>query len=541
MLRLFTLIILLTLTTVNLNAQPRYTQDDVITYSDSRQVRNVEIGDRVVYVATNGGIWRFSRFTGEPLQPWHMGVGLNRAISLSGGRLLLWHNSTGTLWLTKKSGKLLFYRSSTENWQEASGFLNGNITSIGESAVGIVVETSAQEQLTVLNPQSGTISGIVAQEPAGTRWKGRRAALTRNFRNYDIVDGNYFFERNGRIIDEYHREFYPADVALNDWNSLLYICYPGLGLAVADERMFRIEILQLGPSGSDVQAIAIDSGNKIWIGGNNSGIRHGLTKFDRQTFRWTEFRERFVPDLDSHIAWDVEIVGRDVFFATNSGLVRYRKPEGSWKTFDEFDGLSGIPLRAVELVGDKLIAGGDRGLSYLQLPDQVFSSSGEEMTADMIVADMTSDRDTLWSANLQGLFRWSSHSGWQTVSGDQVIGDEPARSVAIDRKYLSVGGPEGIREMNRENGEWISHYSEVFLRGGKPLSLVSNDSLLWIGTDRGLFRRNRLRGRWLTYGVKQGLPHERIQRLVLESDTLWIGTPAGLTRFLWNRPERDGE
>ncbi len=536
----------------DLQAQPRYRQNDVVTFTDCRSVWSVDIGRREVYFATEGGVWRIERFTGEPLDPWFTGVGLEKAIRLTAGRIILWHDRSNTLWLAAKDG-LYYYRQDVERWYQLDDrtreeLKGARIDALGESGDSVLVELKLRElqgdstQILAVDPFIFRVLGTIPPDkvPEQVRWvRFSRHPLKRELPRYRLTDPSLHFDRmQGVITDLELDKFWPVAESLDDEADLHYILYPGLGIGVADAIHMRLEILQPGPAGRDVKAIGPGPGGRLWVGGEDDPDKGGFNLFDRAGGRWERFDADVIVGIDSHRARDVLTIGGLVFFATDAGLVYFKPKDAGWFTLDRFDGLAGPNIRALTAAEDILFLGGDMGVNLRELQAGSIWSAGDRRVDELRTSDCVSDGDTVWIAGLQGVFRWTPEGGWEPFAGKGISG-EPARSLAITRTRLWIGGRHGIREFDRRSGEWAEHPGRVFLRGGMPLSLASNDSLLWVGSDRGLFCFNRLRGSWLEYGTGQGLPHPRIQRLILEADTLWIGSPAGLTRFIWNRPERD--
>lgn len=486
--------------------------------------------------------------------PWYVGVGVESAIPLTGGRVVLWHEESGTLWLAKNR-ELLFWRSDFKLWYRLSDhrFDDGRITSLGEVGGSVLVELSTGSKLKgkdltkilSIDPISRWVEELDSVKfrkipPENIRWTGRRNWKVHEFPRYLPDDFSIFFDRSdGRITDEEHDIFKPVYDCFNEFDRKRYICYPGLGLVVADEYLMRFEVLQLGPAGKDVKGIALDDAGMIWTGGENFGSKSGFSLFDRADGRWKRFDRRLNFGLDSHNARDVQVYDDWVYFATDGGLVCYDRNSDTWRTFDRFDGLRGLDLRALVVGGDFLFIGGDRGLNRFELPEGPVLKTGSEYADELLTGGLAVESDTVWAAGLQGVFRISPNSPPERVmTGGQAVSDEPARSVTVTKNRIWIGTRRSIKEFDKK--EWIDHLTSVYINNRRPLALVGNDSLLWIGTERGLYRFNRLRGKWLNYHKSHGLPDNRVQRLVLEADTLWIGTPQGLTRFIWNRPERDG-
>lgn len=519
--------------------QPGWRWEDIVTYSDGRDARCVEVTPREVIVATGEGLWRWDRFTMTPLDPWVMGIGWERAIDLRGGRVLLWHPETQTLWLATRN-QLLYFRTDVERWKllETSGAL---ITSLGDAGREIWVERDKRIEVidgfTLQNLGSPTDS---AQREV--RWQGRRGWKPHSYPPYREKELRLrFFPRDGRVEDEDWSVFQPIYDLADDEFQRSYICYPGLGLGVGDEKTMRIEFFQLGPSGGDVKAIALEEDGRVWLGGNNPDPREGITLWERQTGSWKRFGWRITPGMKDQSVNDIAVDGGRVYFATRGGLVIYDQTSNQFRTRDRFAGLAGDYLWSVRTFGGWLLVGSDQGVNRVRFSPEVVLRAGDKILDQMRSVQIAVDRDSAWVAGGEGVFKTGVNFQWERVSGEKIIGDEPTRALCATPKTLYLGGRGGVRMWDRERGVWSSIPSRPYLSGLGVLSLMADpaDSLLWIGTDGGLFRYSRQWGYWRHYTTDQGLPHLRIQTLRLEADTLWIGTPKGLTRFLWNRPERD--
>lgn len=523
----------------SLNAQHRIDQDDLVTFTDFRKVYSVDFGPREVYFATDRGIWRIDRFTGESLNPLTWGNMLERAIRIERGKIIHWHWTTSTLWLVTWNS-LIYYRRDIERWYLFEGLPAGNIKAIGSNDGEIIVELASENKpFIVIDPFIFRVKKRTKDAPEGVRWSGRWKP--HGYLNYRVSDFDFSFDPSGGAVTDWKlNKFDPTYDALDERYDKRYLCYPGLGIGVADERHLRLDVIQPGPTGRDVKAIAIDSDGFMWIGGENRINNSGINLYDRETGLWQYFDSELIFGMDSDVARDVALYKGNAYFASDVGLVYYKSSSREWKTVDRFDGLIGLDLRALAVAGGQIFAGGDIGINRMTLPAGPVFNIGDENLAGLRTADAVSDGDTVWVASLQGLFRGEPTGTWSMIGSDeQTVGNEAARSLAVIPTHIWTGGQRGIRELNRKTGKWVGYLGSIFLRGGMPLSIAANDSLLWVGTDRGLFVHNRKTGGWLSYGEFDGLPSNRIQAIVLEADTLWIGSPEGLTRFIWNRPERD--
>ncbi|MBM3329666.1 MAG: hypothetical protein FJY67_09395 [Calditrichaeota bacterium] len=521
-----------------ISAQPGWRQDDVVTWFDGRDARSADLTDREVVVATGGGLIRLERATAQPIDPWATGVGWDRALPLSGGRIVLWHPESRTIWLAARDA-LLYYRWDIERWARLEGVAGGEITSLGDAGDLVIVEQG--RRLQAVNPPSYHLYTLPARfDTSGIRWQGRRRLPPSEFPFYHPTDIEYGFDPSsgGAINDLQLNVFRPVSERFDPDYRRRYICYPGLGIAVADERTGWIEVREPGPAGMDVQAFHFMDQGQVWIGGNNSGAREGPVIWNRRTGRWKSFAPRATPGLETGAVRAIAVYGGALYLAGNAGLVLTDLKGVNFRTLTRFDGLQGGSLRALSVAGGWLYIGGDQGVNRYALPKGPMFRSGSPKVDDLRTSSFATDGDTVWAGGLQGIWRSVSDGRWSFVSGEETIGDEAALSLAVTGEHLYIGGPRGIRILNRRTGDWRAIPGEVFLGGEAPLALLPADTNLWVGTELSLYRYDLKIGEWVRFGTREGFPVGRVNQLAIEGDSLWVATQKGLTRFLWNRPGR---
>jgi len=517
--------------------QSGYEEGEVITFADARDVLGGDLTPREAIFATNGGVWRLDRETGEVLDPWYAGVGADRAQNLAGGRVIIWHEGSASIWLATVNG-VYYYRWGLRLWYRLEGVSGGNVTAFGEKLDSLFVYQ--QGKIGAIDPFAFRFTGWTKRDSTGIRWTGRFNKQPVEYPSYSAEDYNYRYERrDGRLIDREFVEYRPSYTFVDEEYRTRYICYPGLGIGIADERSGNLRLVQTGLAGGDVRAIALGEDGAIWLGGDNDRDDDGLSRFDRESNTWTSFRRSQYRGLESSSVSDLLVSGNSLFAASTTGLIRYDLRSKSWKTFGRLEGGPGDAIRALANVDDWIILGGDDGASRMLATSNSFSKLDNPKLKDLRTAQASSDADTVWLVGLQGVYRGTPEGKWESLSGDRTIGPEPARSVAVSPDLVCIGGQNGVRLYNRKTGGWNAIPAATYLNNGQTLSLAVTDSLIWIGTDRGLFRYNQARGSFRSFGLNQGLPAPRIQRIVAEADTLWLGTPQGLVRFIWNRPHRD--
>ncbi|MBC8465763.1 hypothetical protein H8D57_01940, partial [bacterium] len=459
------------------------------------------------------------------------------------GGISLWMDSNRTLWLWADS-ELNYYRSDIKQWFEFHDRAFNNITAMGEKGSFLYLRESINSndeetsKFYTINAHSGIVIDESDYPPDNMIWV--EINPPKNLPHFNIENNDYWFDNEKGILeDRNHRSFKITNSYNDEHYKKRYYCIPGLGIGIGHINGLELEIIQPGLAGSDVKSIALDKGGFIWAGGNN-GTNCGINIFDREGNEWNHYESDFTFGMGSHKIRDIKTTRDKIIFCTDEGLTTLDLLNGQWKTLYRIDGLYTDNLFACAIAGDQLFAGGGDGISRISLSSGSASKVKDKKLQDLHTTDMISDGDTVWVSSLNGVFKWSEEK-WERIGSDQrVSGDEGAECLTLSDDYLLIGEHYGLSEYNRKTGEWNNYHSNRFLSGSRANCLATNDSLIWVGTDSGLIAFHRTKNSWVRYGKGFGFPSDKIQDIKLEADTLWVGTPEGLTRFVWNRPERDG-
>ncbi|NQU05162.1 MAG: hypothetical protein HQ568_03645, partial [Calditrichaeota bacterium] len=467
----------------SLYSQPRYQQDDIVTWSDSRNARCVDISPDVVWVATDGGLWRFSRYTGQVLDPWYVGVGIHEAIPLNNSKIVLWHEGSNRLWVATDK-ELLYWRPVSKLWYrfESNHLINRRITSLGEMDDKIVVETDGQNRkFLIIDSFSGLVDGIEDLPEKEIRWQGRAGAQFSGFTHYYPNDFSLRFDsHDGSITDWDANVFKPVFEAFDRNTGTRYICYPGLGLVVVNEMQKRFDVLQLGPSGSDVKAIALSADGVIWLGGNNQSARTGFSSYNRNKGSWFRYESQLLQGFDSHNIRDAVIFKDIIFLATDNGLICYNQVEDRWKTLDRFDGLKSNNLSSLTVGDGFLLIGGDNGINRFTLPNGPMWQISYETAIGFNTYDLAADREYLWAAGQWGAFRIPVARTPEREIDVLHLDNEPAMALTIIDDKVWIATLSGIRAFDRKTGSTLVQLGyHGYLNCKNVLALAGNDKYLW--------------------------------------------------------------
>lgn len=517
-------------------AQSGFQEGDFVTWSAAGKFHSVAVTNDAVVFATDGGLYRVDRYSGRPIEPWISGIGSSGAVDLTGVTSLAWSETSSSLWAVRR-GALLCYRWGIRRWNE--------IAQGGYSALGVKdgeLYTIQGGQVMHLNPVTWKTTPDRKVSRDSIDWQDSRTERTRQGGYPNYLTNPFTFSYNpadGSLNDSKFAVFRPGAEAVDSFWGKRYVCYPGLGYAVVDERGMRQEIVEVGLSGPDVQGIAIRPNGDIWIGGNNDQNASGVTLYSRSAQTWKKFTRREYPGFESGKIADLMVLRNGmVLAATSLGLTITDNDGFNWRTYARLEGLRVPTPKCLVSAGGTLYLGGVDGLATMLLPNGPFFKIEERGLKDAVNC-LATDGRTVWVGSINGLLQKTADGEWIELKGNDQIGSEPVRAIAIGADYIAAGGASGVRVYHPSDDSWTALLSSVYLRDGQILSMTTSTDYLWIGTDRGLFRYNPTAGSVIEYTTEQGLPSARIQRLIVESDSLWIGSPRGLTRFLWNRPGRD--
>ncbi len=247
-----------------------------------------------------------------------------------------------------------------------------------------------------------------------------------------------------------------------------------------------------------------DSRGDIWTGG-----QQGLSRYERQSERWTYFQA----DPGNQLAlWNqyafsmLEDSDGNFWVSTDDGILNL------------FDRDKGIVLKRYQ---NPLVA----------------------KTARMIVEDRT-DSDIFWfGIENYGLFKFNKKSGLFTGYESQSHASEGLRDGFI---VSLLQGNDGHMWIQSHGGLYrFTPRTEKFVRyshdADDPFSVSSNvindlyvdaEGTFWVSTDRGLNKFDPLNRRFLRYGRQHGFPTMSV-RTILEDGAglLWLGSDAGLIVF----------
>ncbi|MBL9174337.1 MAG: PAS domain-containing protein [Verrucomicrobiales bacterium] len=214
--------------------------------------------------------------------------------------------------------------------------------------------------------------------------------------------------------------------------------------------------------------------------------------------------------------------------------------KGTWKTYDNRDGLSSVGIRSMHTDPDGVRWIGTRnGLSRFDGSRRMTTYTREDSgLAGNNIADITRSRDgTLWIASEDGGLSRMVGNRFEVVR----LGEDSPRDlqcvVAANDGSIWTGGAES--GLFRVQGAQVDHFRPDQDLPAKTVNKISlgADGTLWLGTDQGLIRFDGTRFR--NVGLEAGLSLPNVDSPKVAPDgSVWFGTwRHGLWRY---DPTRSG-
>jgi ligand-binding sensor domain-containing protein len=406
------------------------------------------------------------------------------------------------------------------------------------------------EQMT-FDPSTGDLT--VRTRTGTARWMSRLESLMpggfvqldpiRRIPRFPSVVTPFGYYINGDIVRGPHRNYRINDALVDSWN-VLWIATEGLGVGRADLNFNELEFLQSGPFCRNVTALEID-GKDLWLGGQDDFnlYARGISRFDRTSDHWQYYERDAIRRLDDTQVFDILADSTDVWFATNHGVVRYRKSEESWDTYRYSRGGSTRHIRGTTSLArgeSRLWLGTGRGLAVLDLRTDTLRAVGGSQA--FRIRDLAAGSSFVWAATSKGLFRSPIDDVTWAAVRTHPAASRPilALDTSGDTTWALASAPPTLLVSTNPDSAWRAiRLPEV--AGTTRASLSASGERAWIGTEFGVLRLNTRSGNSTRLSRIDGLLDDIVHDVRLDGPNIWIATRQGLSKYRWQDDFRDPE
>ena len=247
-----------------------------------------------------------------------------------------------------------------------------------------------------------------------------------------------------------------------------------------------------------------------------------------------------------------------VWIATDRGVSRLRRKDGTWAHYTKSEGLASDDVRAVAIDGDLVWFGTIDGVS------QYDTSSGKWKTfkkkeglASDIVQCIAVDGNYVWFGTDRGLNRYDRRiDSWALRSKKDGLSTNDVRTIAAEGEYVWVGtqpekqsgddfwmmGPRmkgkpgsGVNRYHRRTDSWNTYSKADGLADDKLITIAVGEDEVWFGTrDDGISLYSKTDQTFVkSYTKTDVLSSNKIEDIAVDGNQIWIGTAnAGAQRYL---------
>ena len=526
---------------------PKYEVGDWISYTDTRYVHSIAVGNRFVYFATTGGIARYDFYGNRWLDPFTLSDGLPD----DNVQIVAFDFESGSVYCATDLA-LCVRDPASRRWTNYSyqsiGIGNHTVHSIGFDADFVYLITTGNVALKA-NRNSTVFNQIPIEEvtsvPADSiAWFGKFGFQPKTLPNFLMNSSLLFFPDASHpyFQDVNDRNFNVTYYVEDPWQTL-WLGTWGLGNAKANMRTNFLEMIPFGLIQKNVNAIA-SWGNEFWIGGiDQKDDIQGITHWNRKTGEWNYYEGRFITGLRSDDVTSIAPDGRYVWFGTLDGLSRLDSQKDDWVSFTVFNGLQDNQIYDVVLdshfVWIATRDGLDRANKMLSGRDTLIVKHITRPKDRVTVYDIEEDGDLIWAATQYGVYvynRKNLKGGY--YYGSDGPGNAPVYSVSVSGNEVWFATGYGVEAYNKNIKKWMGPPARYFVPGIQILSIRATAKAVWLGTTNGVYKYDKRRKFWRKFNQADGLLDPRVQFILPDGDYIWFGTREGLTRFYWNAPYR---
>lgn len=464
-----------------------YRPGDWVSFTNTRYVTGIARGFNTIFFATTGGILRYDKVFDEWLDPLTVSDGMpdDRVRRIAVDRL------TDDIWIDTPSGAS-YYNPGFQDWTTTANF---PVEKLQPSGISV-------SQL----PQFFTPPGYTYFSP-------------------------------GILTDREMAQFRITQI-LEDDNNIAWMGIWGIGPAKGDLTINDLAVLPQGLYDDDVAGIDAD-GDDFWFLGGGDGLPGTITAYDRAKGEWEYFDSRRDRGIDSDQYYSIAHDAKSVWIGTEIGLTRMDRRSRTFRSYGQFDGISGERVTALLPVKNNLLIGTDRGVSVYDIKRDSIYDANTDIMLPRLIYDFAKADSIIYAATDQGIFSlvWGG-SEWKRMLLDSPHLRANVYEIQVVDSILYSVGDDGVVVVNLKTFASRVFDRNTAFQNANLTALLVHEDVIWVGGSSGLYRYNSRKGNWYRYTTSDGLIGIRVRSIVADGDYVWIGTDRGVSRFLWNDFDR---
>lgn len=329
------------------------------------------------------------------------------------------------------------------------------------------------------------------------------------------------------LADPRLRSYQFTSAARTEDDNSLFFGTNGLGLIRLDPTMAEWEPLtfSLLATGADALARGADG---VWaVSGASAGGRSGATWLPTDLSSTTSIEPPPGNDLGAARVRRALVAGRNLWLATDAGVVKMDPGTGRTRRFTLGDGLPSEDVRALAPAPDGVWIGTTRGLAVITAGDQVVRVGN---TAQAVLS-LLAVQEMLWVGTAAGLGALAP--GAQEPVVPPSIAAEPALRgpiLALARTGDTVVAilDDQIAWRDPQTDRWTLERLRAPL--GRIGGAASDAGGIWLGGSIGLAWYNLGRKRFQVLTIPGDLPGP-VRDVAVAAPWVWVATDSGVVRL----------
>lgn len=216
-----------------------------------------------------------------------------------------------------------------------------------------------------------------------------------------------------------------------------------------------------------------------------------------------------------------------------------------WRTYTTRDGLPSDKIFAVRVDGDRIWAGTDAGLAYLENGRWHTLRARDGLAHDEVISiDVNPTTHDVWIGTFGGLSRWSAGRFETFNQLNSGLANDFVYGVASQGDEVWVATAAGASRLNTRTGEWsIFDDTNIPLHEPWTYGVDIHDGLVYLAAwGGGAVEYNQATGKWRDYRdpdgefeydlyPDDGLVQDIATAVAYREGILWVSTYMGLSRY----------
>jgi len=317
------------------------------------------------------------------------------------------------------------------------------------------------------------------------------------------------------------------------------------GVSVMDRNTWKWQAITVkdGLSSDEAKAVTLD-GDNVWIGSRGS-----ITKYNLRTKQARVFTDADAKGLSISEVFAASHREPHVWFATDNGIYRYNKPDGTWWTFapavqrGKTDMLVDSNIQAIASNQEFVYFGTPLGISrYQKSTGNWVNYTERDGLANSNVRALVVDDYDLWAATERGVSHYDFVADeWRTFTRKDGLPSNDTYSLAIAKIFTSsagaspsqiwVGTELGAARYDGASGIWTKYTIDDGLPDKEVWAIAVDGVYIWFGTNKGVAVLNTELDKWSWYTIDDGLVDNRVTAIGVTDDYIFLNTPKGATVY----------